>query len=113
MFHIGVATQHPPLPDKNELSELGINFIKQCLVLDPMRRPTAIELMDHPWMVQFMETLRSYEEEELSASPPVDMSPQEDFKGAAVAWQAAIIREKEVTAINCASPNSSDAISPS
>lgn len=69
MFHIGVATQHPPLPDANELSELGTNFIKKCLTVDAVLRPTASELMNHPWMVQFMDTLRSYEEEELATAP--------------------------------------------
>ena len=113
MFHIGVATQHPPLPEKGELSDQGINFIKQCLILDPMRRPTAKELMDHPWMVQFMETLRSYEEEELSGSPPTDLPPQEEYQGATVAWQAAVLQEKEVETINCTSPDSSEIATPS
>lgn len=108
MFHIGVATQHPPLPEKGELSEMGINFIKQCLIIDPMRRPTAEELMDHPWMVQFMETLRSYEEEEMATSPPAEMPSEQDFHGAVVARQAAIIQEKEVEAINCTSPAMSE-----
>ena len=56
MFHIGVATQHPPLPEPGQLSHLGISFIKQCLTIDPVQRPSATELMEHPWMVQFRET---------------------------------------------------------
>ena len=60
MFRIGVATQHPPLPEPGQLSELGIDFIKQCLTIDPATRPTALELMAHPWMVEFSEVLRSY-----------------------------------------------------
>lgn len=104
MFHIGVATQHPPLPEKGELSDMGINFIKQCLIIDPMKRPTAQELMDHPWMVQFMETLRIYEEEEMASGPHGDMPSEQDFQGATVARQAAIIEQKEVEAINRSSP---------
>lgn len=106
MFHIGVATQHPPLPDANELSELGTNFIKKCLTVDAVLRPTASELMNHPWMVQFMDTLRSYEEEELATSPPLEIPSEQDFEGASVARQAAILREKEVEAINMDSPQS-------
>ncbi|KAH8120512.1 hypothetical protein DFH11DRAFT_1539623 [Phellopilus nigrolimitatus] len=106
MFHIGVATQHPPLPDNGELSDLGINFIKLCLTIDPMRRPTADELMNHPWMLQLMETLRSYEEEELATNPPVELPSEQDFQGATVARQAAIIQEKEVEAIKASSPES-------
>jgi mitogen-activated protein kinase kinase kinase len=66
MFHIGVATQHPPLPEPGQLSELGINFIKQCLTIDPARRPSAIELMNHPWMLDFRDTLLRYEAAELT-----------------------------------------------
>lgn len=107
MFHIGVATQHPPLPENGELSDLGISFIKQCLTIDPMRRPTSDELMEHPWMQQLMETLRSYEEEELENDGPVEIPSEQDFQGATVARHAAIEKEKEVEAINAASPTTS------
>jgi mitogen-activated protein kinase kinase kinase len=53
MFHIGIATKQPPLPEKHELSELGIDFIETCLDIDPMKRPSAAELMDHPWIQEF------------------------------------------------------------
>ncbi|KAI0768597.1 kinase [Trametes elegans] len=108
MFHIGVATQHPPLPDPGQLSEMGIDFIRQCLTIDPMQRPTAIELMNHPWMLDFREKLRSYEEaENVAASPPPDMSiPAEGtFEAATVARQAAILQEQEVEFIQAQSPS--------
>ncbi|KAG5648256.1 hypothetical protein DXG03_006214 [Asterophora parasitica] len=104
MFHIGVATQHPPLPEPGQLSELGISFIKQCLTIDPIRRPSAAELMDHRWMVEFRELLLRYEEAELAASPPATMPTEESFEHASVARQAAIIKEKEVEEISRASP---------
>ena len=69
MFHIGVATQHPPLPEPGQLSELGINFIKQCLTIDPAKRPSAMELTNHPWMLDFRDTLLRYEAAELTAGP--------------------------------------------
>ena len=69
MFHIGVATQHPPLPEPGQLSELGINFIKQCLTIDPAKRPSAIELTIHPWMLDFRDTLLRYEAAELTVEP--------------------------------------------
>lgn len=50
MFHIGIATKHPPLPDPQELSELGIDFIRKSLTLDPITRPTTVDLLSHPWM---------------------------------------------------------------
>ena len=102
MFHIGVATQHPPLPEPGQLSELGIGFIKQCLTIDPMRRPTAVDLMDHPWMLEFREALLSYEAAEIATSPPAEMPGDESFGSASVARQAAILQER---AIQCYSPS--------
>ena len=107
MFHIGVATQHPPLPDPGQLSELGIDFIRQCLTIDPVQRPTAQELMQHEWMLDFKEALRSYTEAELAISPPIEMPPESPFQSATVARQAAIMQEKEVEAIKSESPSTS------
>ncbi|EPQ61084.1 kinase [Gloeophyllum trabeum ATCC 11539] len=112
MFQIGVATQHPPLPEPGQLSELGINFIKQCLTIDPMKRPTANELMDHPWMLEFRDALLNYEEEELATSPPSEIPSQEEYEAASVARQAAIIQEKEVEAITALSPSMSPVETP-
>ena len=53
-----------------------------------------------------MDTLRSYEEEEFANSAAVDLPPEQDFHGAAVARHAAIEKEKEVEAIVAASPES-------
>ena len=89
MYHIGVATQHPPLPEPDQLSEVGINFIKECLTVDPTRRPSAFELMDHPWMLDFRKALQNYDEAEMTKSSAPEM-PTED-----------------VEAVQCASPDSS------
>ena len=109
MFHIGVATQHPPLPEPGQLSELGIDFIRQCLTIDPVQRPTAIELMNHPWMLDFREKLHSYEEAENmaagGASPPIAAEGQ--FEAATVARQAAILQEQETELIQAQSPDMS------
>jgi len=70
MFHIGVATQHPPLPEPGQLSDMGIRFIKQCLNIDPMRRPSAEELYEQDWMVTFREELAEYENEHYVSSTP-------------------------------------------
>lgn len=78
MFQIGAATQHPPLPEPGQLSVLGIDFIQKCLTVDVIQRPTASELMDHPWMVEFRETLLSYEQAETT-----DLASDEGFESAA------------------------------
>ncbi len=92
-FHIGVATQHPPLPEPGQLSELGIDFIKQCLTIDAMKRPTALELREHPWMLDFQDSLRH--EQDLEVSP--------DENGA-VARQAMIMQERQAEIMKMTSP---------
>jgi mitogen-activated protein kinase kinase kinase len=104
MFHIGVATQHPPLPEPGQLSTAGISFLKECLTIDPLLRPSAKELMDYHWMLEFREALLSYEEVEMQTSPPVHVD--ENFDNASVARQAAIIHEQEIEAIRSVSPTS-------
>lgn len=82
MFHIGVSTQHPPLPEPGQLSPVGIDFIKQCLTIDPILRPTAQELTLHPWMVDIRAAVESIndeaegDEEEAADAPvgPLDLS---------------------------------------
>lgn len=60
MFHIGIATQHPPLPEKGEMSELGIDFIAHCLTLNADLRPTATELLTHEWIIPMSQQITDY-----------------------------------------------------
>lgn len=113
MFHIGVATQHPPLPDPGQLSEIGIDFIRQCLTIDPVQRPMAGDLMEHPWMLEFRAALQSYEDSELATSPPAEMPSESTYASASVARQAAIMQEKQVEIIASASPSMSPLDTPS
>lgn len=101
MFHIGVATHHPPLPEPGQLSSLGIDFIRRCLTIDPMKRPTAQELLQHPWIVEFREVLLSYQAEEEAGSPhPAD----ETFEAVSVGRQAAKLHDAEVESMRSDSP---------
>lgn len=59
MFHIGIATQHPPLPDPSQMSDVGIDFIEQCVTLDPTDRPSAVELIKHPWLTPMVDAMVS------------------------------------------------------
>lgn len=111
MFHIGVATQHPPLPDNKQLSEKGIDFLKQCLTISPEQRPSALELMEHPWMLDFQDLLKDMETVELAAGLP-EMASDPAYASASVARQAAIERQKEIDTIQSLTPNTSPANSP-
>jgi mitogen-activated protein kinase kinase kinase len=73
MFHIGVATKHPPLPDPGQLSSQGIDFIRRCLIIDGVTRPTAVDLQAHPWIMDIKDALA--EEDYISGT----QSPAEDY----------------------------------
>jgi mitogen-activated protein kinase kinase kinase len=59
MFHIGISTQHPPLPEPGQVSDLGIDFIERCLTLSPGDRPAAAELLHHPWLAPMVQQVVS------------------------------------------------------
>lgn len=48
MFKIGNGKDLPPIPD--HLSDEGKDFIWQCLQRNPLHRPTAAKLLDHPFV---------------------------------------------------------------
>ncbi|WWD03772.1 hypothetical protein V865_001828 [Kwoniella europaea PYCC6329] len=83
MFHLGATTEHPPLPEPNEMSELGIEWIERCLSLEPDERPTAPELLADEWLEPMLEQMAALEEDypdvlaahETEAAPP----PPEDL----------------------------------
>lgn len=50
MYHVA-AGQVPPLPSKDEASDAGKHFLESCLVQDPMKRATAVELLMDSWIV--------------------------------------------------------------
>lgn len=51
MYHVA-AGQIPPLPAKDEVSEAGRNFLKRCLIQDPNKRATSVELLMDPWIIE-------------------------------------------------------------
>ncbi|KAJ7655224.1 hypothetical protein DFH06DRAFT_1046917 [Mycena polygramma] len=106
MFHIGVATQHPPLPEPDQLSSLGIAFIKECLTIDPMLRPSASELKDHLWLSTLRETWSTYD----NAEAPGD--EENNFEGSVAAQEASDMHDAEVAEI-LASPTSTPLLTPS
>jgi mitogen-activated protein kinase kinase kinase len=61
--------------------------------------------MDHVWMLDFRKALQTYDETEMSKSPPAEMPSEEAYESATVARQAAIIQEKEIEAIKSISPD--------
>lgn len=50
MYHIA-AGHKPQLPTADQLSEGGRKFISRCLEHDPKKRPSAVDLLNDPWIV--------------------------------------------------------------
>lgn len=48
MFKIGNSKELPTIPE--HLSNEGKDFIMKCLQRDPLHRPTAAQLLDHPFV---------------------------------------------------------------
>ncbi|PHZ16419.1 uncharacterized protein RHIMIDRAFT_198061 [Rhizopus microsporus ATCC 52813] len=71
MYH--VVTGHPPLPDASQLSSMGIDFLKKCFIRDPTKRPTAEELLQHPWITNYLE---SYNEDNNMYPPESEYDDQ-------------------------------------
>ncbi|PYH99380.1 MAP kinase [Aspergillus ellipticus CBS 707.79] len=50
MYNIAQGNQ-PTLPPREQLSEMGIDFLRRCFECDPLKRSTATELLQHDWIV--------------------------------------------------------------
>lgn len=47
-----IAQGNPPqLPSTDQLSEQGIDFLNKCFVRDPKKRASAVELLQHEWIL--------------------------------------------------------------
>ncbi len=49
LFDIGTTNSHPPIPD--HLSHQGKDFLLKCLQREPTLRPSATELLKHPFVL--------------------------------------------------------------
>ncbi|KAI0868907.1 MAP kinase [Hypoxylon argillaceum] len=47
-----IAQGNPPqLPGPDQLTPQGIDFLKRCFIRDPKKRATAVELLQHEWIM--------------------------------------------------------------
>jgi len=96
IYQIGQADRAPQLPDPSQLSDLGISFIKQCLTLDPMKRPTAEALLNHPWMQSFRAEMQDYEEGSDAFGRPPSPDGSSQLEPTAITRQAQLEEEQEL-----------------
>lgn len=54
MYHVA-AGHTPQFPNKDEVSSAGRKFLERCLIQNPSKRASAVELLMDPWIVQIRE----------------------------------------------------------
>lgn len=50
IFKIASATEPPPIPGPEILSETARDFLTKCFVLDPKHRASVTTLLSHPFL---------------------------------------------------------------
>lgn len=56
MYCIAQGNQ-PQLPSRDQLSEQGIDFLRHCFESDPAKRWSAVELLQHEWIVSIRQQI--------------------------------------------------------
>lgn len=69
---------------------MGISFLRLCFTLDPLQRPTAEELLNHPWMQSLRAELTAVDPPPLPTEDPRE--PQEPL----IARQAHAMEQRQI-----------------
>lgn len=69
LFKIGNSRDLPPIPD--HLSEDGKDFVRLCLQRNPLDRPKAAQLLEHPFVKNAAPLERHILSADPSDAPPV------------------------------------------
>jgi serine/threonine protein kinase len=72
MFKIGNSKELPEIPDN--LSDDGKDFVRQCLQRNLSHRPTAAQLLEHPFVKNVAPMERPFLSPELSEELPAIMN---------------------------------------
>jgi len=77
MYHIA-ASHLPALPTPEQMSDLGQDFLLRCFERDPSDRPSAVELLEDPWIKSIEEMVRNAQNEDQYT--PISEESQESIQ---------------------------------
>ncbi|KAJ3352546.1 Suppressor of Sensor Kinase (SLN1) [Allomyces javanicus] len=81
IYHAAISA--PPIPDNLKISPEGLDFLKQCLRVNPNIRPTAEELLQHPFLADVAKKMQACDVETNPGRPPTLRSLAPVGKGGA------------------------------
>ncbi|KAK7226336.1 hypothetical protein V2G26_014339 [Clonostachys chloroleuca] len=78
-----IAQGNPPqLPSTDQLSECGIDFLSRCFTRDPKTRASAVELLQHEWIITIRnQVVEPATPSESSTSTPITASSRGSLGG--------------------------------
>nr|XP_010932081.1 mitogen-activated protein kinase kinase kinase NPK1 [Elaeis guineensis]XP_010932082.1 mitogen-activated protein kinase kinase kinase NPK1 [Elaeis guineensis]XP_019708706.1 mitogen-activated protein kinase kinase kinase NPK1 [Elaeis guineensis] len=68
LFHIGTTKSHPPIPE--HLSSEAKDFLSKCLQKEPNLRPTASDLLQHPFVSEEIQRLHPIQQSSVMYQEP-------------------------------------------
>ena len=75
MYHIAQGDP-PQLPSREQLSDPGIDFLKKCFERDPAKRISAVELLQHEWIMTLRAQLSLEPQTPSTESSSAGVTPQ-------------------------------------
>ena len=72
MYNIAQGNS-PQMPSREQMSDLGLDFLKRCFERDPAKRVSAAELLQHEWIL----SIRA----QLSLEPSTPQTPASEGGG--------------------------------
>ena len=113
LYHLVDAPTSPTLQDPSAFSDSLVDFLAQCLTLNPAERPTAAELLKHPFLKKAGKRLRFGHHNTMISSPcKVGAFVAAAFHGPASESSSSMSSAASSDSFNSHSSDDSDMIDP-